>query len=98
MYHLKGMLVQEAAGEHAKALQAAEARAAKAEEARKLAMQGCKKSEVRHPAGTLCLSEIARSWVALGCCSGKCLASSQQESAGWARHCELHTLYATQDN
>ena len=45
------LLLQEASAEHAKALEAAEARAVKAEEARKLAMQGCKKSEVRVLAG-----------------------------------------------
>lgn len=41
------MLLQEASEEHAKALQAAEAKAAKAEEGRKQAIQGCKRSEVR---------------------------------------------------
>jgi len=41
------VLLQEASEEHTKALQAAEARAAKAEEGRKQAIQGCKRSEVR---------------------------------------------------
>ena len=44
---MSALLLKEASGDHAKALQAAEAKATKAEEARKLALQGCKKSEVR---------------------------------------------------
>jgi len=41
------VLLQEASEEHTKTLQAAEAKAAKAEEGRKQAIQGCKRSEVR---------------------------------------------------